>query len=219
MRRGAGVAVAIVVALVARPGLVAAHGLDPADYRWVTPPAGVEASTDPPEPRHAGVLRTLGAASVWTPDLQFSVDLAGGAYRDVEDLWVDLVPFDPAVFPPLPDGLDAVGNAYEVTFRNGRGGPVVPGAVAGSVRFSLPHRADGVFLLDAGGWAGSPVIEELTGESGTGAVVSFRGSGVYLAGVEHSDGRSSLLASAALSGALIVALAGLMLLGWRRSIG
>lgn len=177
---GRAVAVAVVVAAASGlvvPAALAHAGPGPEEYAWVSPPPGVEAAV-PARGRAVdlddGLLGT-GRADVWTPDLQAVVSLEG-----TPPVAVALTPHDPTRFPALP-GLQASGNAYEVTL-DGR-------VDAATVLLRPPHPVTAVARLDGQAWTVVPAVPGPDGE----VRVPWDGPGPYVAAAARLDGHASAL--------------------------
>lgn len=147
-----------------------------------------------------------GPGEVWTGDLQAVVSVADGPTT------VAITPHDARDLGPLPDGLFADGNAYEV---------VLGTDVAGELVLAVPHSATGLALSpDGETW---DVVSVRTPEP-LRVSVELTGSGWYLAVAEHemgpADGGVPLdgAAVAVVLGAPLL-LATLLVLARRRRVG
>lgn len=188
-----------------------AHGGDPEDYRWVSPPAEFADTNESPLDRDVALLTGPGPALVWTGDLQVMLDLATAP--DVDDPWATIAARDPGELPPLPGGLEPVGNAYEIAVADGPNGPAAADA-DGTVRLSLPHVASAGFVLVDGAWTelGTTVVDD--DATLPAVVVPYAGAGTYLAATSHADGGPPV---AVLLAAPVLAFGALHVLARRRA--
>jgi ABC-type Na+ efflux pump permease subunit len=94
----------------------------PPPYRWVNPPAELEAGNEEPLAGHfpLGLTKRGSAAGAFsTNDGQATLVISQGSIapkEGEESLEVDVKPLDPATLDArLPDGLEITGNVYEFT--------------------------------------------------------------------------------------------------------
>lgn len=149
--------VVLVLGLATSPA--AAHpGEGQTPYRYVVAPsgetsegaAGTSVSTQPiGPPGFAG-----------TTDNQMQLTLPEGAFAPrlgQQGVRVQLDQLDPATLPPLPDGLEPEGNAYQVGLAYAPSGmPVASLAVPATLGISAPAAPTDVLELVDGGWVPLP---------------------------------------------------------------
>ena len=98
-------------------------GLGPVNYRWVSPPPGLEATNQPPSAGRFDLplgKGGVGTQVVFTSDSQVTIVIDDGSIgpsptqRSVE---LRVEPVDPVDLAPPGDGLVVFGNAYAVSAR------------------------------------------------------------------------------------------------------
>lgn len=163
-----------------------AHVGDPETYRWVEPPAAVEATNEPPLDRHGALADAAGGpALIWTGDLQLTFTLDDPPIDAGDEIWVSIVATAPSMLPALPNDTQPVGNAYEITLRDGEDGPPLLGG-RGTLQFTVPHEPTEILRLQPDGtWSAAPAVATQFGFTR-----SFDGSAVYLAVADHDASRS-----------------------------
>lgn len=156
---GAGLTSALSVAPV-RPVY---DGLAPSmPYRYVDPPADLEADNE--EPTSAREIVTLNdggsrARTTATPDGQMLVVVADGSFPPREgerSVVVRITPLDPAPFPPAPEGLEISGNAYRVTAAYEESGDRAPVDEPVTVVLRYPEHATELLRLSGSRWVQLP---------------------------------------------------------------
>jgi hypothetical protein len=164
----------------------------------VDPPADQALVNVPPLTREADLVVSagrVGATDVWTGDLQAvlslpEVDLPAATAGTVS---VAITPHAAGELGPVPSGLAADGNAYEVAMRSGDAamGPLVH---PGRLFLAVPQAASAVlFSVDGGTWE---VLDLEPGSSGQ-AVVAFTRPGFYLAATAIVTNASSATSASA----------------------
>ena len=161
MRR-AGLALALLYAAVAAATSTLAPGVGrplfdgfapPPPYNYVSPPPELASSNVPPQPaRTAVALGEAGseAINVSTADTQAIVTLpagAVGANPPDTSVAIELVPRAPATLGPLPPGLRAIGNAYQLALVYQPSGTAVAGGLAPTATVALTGATQGDTLL------------------------------------------------------------------------
>jgi hypothetical protein len=149
--------------LARRPLLDGFSSLPP--YRWVSPPPQLANGNESPRPKTA-VLH-LGpdgspAQVVSSPDLQFSLVLAKGAFPPAAgqtSAEVTVTPMDPKTLGPAPAGLLITGNAYRLQATYEPGGTAVT---------ALSHPSDLALVYPASATSGlhGPSHDVLTSVDG-----------------------------------------------------
>lgn len=151
----AGLASVCLLALASGASHAAAHGGSDPDYQWVNPPPG-DLENERPEPLLLPLRFGPGgseALNVTTPDGQCALYLPEGAVPGSgRRALLSVVPADPATLAPLPAGLAANSNAYQVELRG------VEGAARG--RWTMPGpmvlvgagTSEGIYELDGRRW-------------------------------------------------------------------
>jgi hypothetical protein len=190
----AGLALAAAYGAVAfATGLLATGGDRPlfdgfaprAPYRWVRPPPELAPTNQPPQSAERTIpLAEQGseAANASTTDAQIILTLPGGsvpAHPPDTAVALRLTPLDAGTLAPLPPGLRAVANAYQVAMAYQPSGTEVSN-VAPAAILALTANTRGDVLLyspDGQSWQQTPSrpfggTDGLTG--------SFRGPGYYL---------------------------------------
>jgi hypothetical protein len=128
----------------------------PSPYRWVTPPPDLAASNKPPASTRFTVELTasgsrLGAFS--TSDGQINLVLSEGAVParpGQTGVEVTVDPVDPATLGPVPPGLVAAGNAYNIQASYQPSGTKVE-ALGGQSSVGLVYPLLGTAVADPGG--------------------------------------------------------------------
>lgn len=158
----------------------------PPAYQWVHPPAQFSASNVKPQPASSDIAFAAGksgAAGVSTPDGQFVVNFAAGAFAahpGDTGVHATVTPLDPATLGPPPAGLPADGNAYRIELAYRPSGVAVDNlALAGDVILTAPNPAQNMlFSPDGRSWSKLPA-QPVGGPSTIGS--TFNRSGWYLA--------------------------------------
>ena len=158
-------------------------------YHFLDPPPQFAAGNVPPE-ETAAVTIALGAGGsvpthFGTSDGQFAVSLAAGAIAPAAgatSVTVQITPLVPRHLRPLPRGLRANGNAYQVDMKYEPSGVAVTRlAKAGVLKFEIPEPGPSLFVSpDATAWSLLPTRSLPPHE----LILStrFSGAGYYLAG-------------------------------------
>ena len=157
----------------------------PVPYRWVNPPPEFAAGNQPPEAAERTVPLTAEgneATNASTTDAQIIVTLPTAtvpANPPDTAILLKLTPLDAATLAPLPEGLKAHSNAYQVTMTFQPSGTPVTGIKTGP---AVAMTASGtstklLFSADGRGW------QEIPGRpfgSTQGLTGGFNGPGYYL---------------------------------------
>lgn len=156
-----------------------------APYRWVKPPPELASTNQPPQSAERTIPLTeqgSEAANASTTDAQIILTLPGGSippHPPDTAIALRLTPLDPGTLAPLPPGLRAVANAYQVALAYQPSGTTVSG-VAPAAILALTANTRGDVLLyspDGQSWQQAP-SRPFGGTDGLTA--SFRGPGYYL---------------------------------------
>ena len=132
----------------------------PPAYRWVKPPPAFAATNVPPRANESDVgLGPQGSdqAGVLSEDSQLVLNLPAHAiapHPADTSVKVRVTPLDPAPLGPLPEGLGANGNAYQVRLAHQPSGQdVATLAVPGNILLTVPLTTAGLwFSPDGRAW-------------------------------------------------------------------
>jgi len=165
---GVGVVLLALYALAVAASLPLGHGIrpmfesigPPPAYRWVKPPPAFAAGNVAPRPSESTVgVGPQGSdqAGVLSEDNQLVLNLPPHAippHPPDTSVLMRVVPVDPAILGPLPTGLRANGNAYQVKVGyQPSGAEITTLATAMSILLTVPETTAGLwFSADGRAW-------------------------------------------------------------------
>lgn len=159
----------------------------PAPYRWVNPPPELAAGNQPPEPAERNVPLTgegNEATNASTSDAQIIVTLPTAAvagHPPDTTILLRLAPGDAAALGPLPSGLRALSNAYQVTLTYQPSGTPVTEIKPGPAIAMTAESHGSKLLFSPDGQAWEETSARPFGTT-TGLTGPFRGPGYYVIG-------------------------------------